>query len=109
MAVQSTRWINGFGFTEGPRWHDGQLWFSDFGDGLVRRVDADGHATEMARVSGRPSGLGWLPDDTLLVVSMNDRAVLRVREGAATQHADLSGFAEFSCNDMVVDAKGNAY
>ncbi|HKP59560.1 MAG TPA: SMP-30/gluconolactonase/LRE family protein [Polyangiales bacterium] len=107
--MNSRHWIGGLGFAEGPRWHRGKLWFSDFGDGLVRAVDAQGQVSEVVRVSARPSGLGWLPDDTLLVVSMGDRRLLRARDGGTTLHADLSRFADFSCNDMVVDTRGNAY
>jgi sugar lactone lactonase YvrE len=107
--MHSKRWIGGLGFPEGPRWHRGRLWFSDFGACVVRAVDLHGHVTEVLQVSARPSGLGWLPDDTLLVVAMNDRRVLRVGEGAAVEHADLSGLADFACNDMVVDSRGNAY
>lgn len=107
--MQSRHWLGNFGFAEGPRWHDGALWFSDFGDCVVRCVDERGQISEVVRVNARPSGLGWLPDGTLLVVSMADRRVLRVREGGAVEHADLSRFADFSCNDMVVDRQGNAY
>jgi sugar lactone lactonase YvrE len=107
--MHSESWIGDLGFPEGPRWHDGQLWFSDFGDRLVRSVDASGRMSEVVRVSTRPSGLGWSPDGTLLVVSMGDRRLLRVQQGRVVGHVDLSAFAEFSCNDMVVDARGNAY
>ncbi len=107
--MHSKRWIGNLGFPEGPRWHDGRLWFSDFGDCLVRAVDAQGQIAEVARVSARPSGLGWLPDGTLLIVSMNDRRVLRVGASGTVEHADLSRFADFPCNDMVVDSRGNAY
>jgi sugar lactone lactonase YvrE len=107
--MHSQPWIGDLGFPEGPRWHDGRLWFSDFGDCVVRSVDVGGRITEAAQVSARPSGLGWAPDGSLLVVSMGDRKVLRFRGGRMVGLADLSGFAEFSCNDMVVDARGNAY
>ena len=58
----------------------------------------------------QPSGLGWLPDGSLLVVSMRDRRVLRrAPDGAVTEHADLSGHRGGHLNDMVVDAPGRAY
>jgi sugar lactone lactonase YvrE len=63
----------------------------------------------VATVSSRPSGLGWLPDGDLLIVSMVDRSVLRHDGEGLSQHADLSGLASFHCNDMVVDAAGRAY
>ncbi len=45
----------------------------------------------------------------MLVVSMNDRRLLRVRDGVQSEHADLTEIAGGPCNDMVVDAKGRAY
>ncbi len=59
---------------------------------------------------GQPSGLGWLPDGRLLVVSMSDHTVLRREpDGELAVHADLSGYATGHLNDMVVDADGRAY
>jgi sugar lactone lactonase YvrE len=103
------RLIGGLGFPEGPRWHDGQLWFSDFGDRVVRAVGLDGTVREIVRVDARPSGLGWLPDGSLLVVSMTDQRLLRTTSSGVAMHADLSSFTRSACNDMVVDADGNAY
>lgn len=100
---------DGLHFGEGPRWHDGKLWFSDFYDHAVKTVDTKGNVATMLEVIGQPSGLGWLPDGNLLVVSMLDRQVLRLDDGQLVVHADLSEIAEFHCNDMVVDAVGRAY
>jgi sugar lactone lactonase YvrE len=75
----------------------------------VIAVDADGHAETVAEVENQPSGLGWLPDGRLLVISMIDRRVLKLDNSGLTEHADLSGIAEWHCNDMVVDAAGRAY
>lgn len=99
----------GLHFGEGPRWHDGKLWFSDFYDHAVQTVDATGRVETVVTVAGQPSGLGWLPNGDLLVVSMLDRRVLGFDGRDLVQHADLSGLAEFHCNDMVVDATGRAY
>jgi hypothetical protein len=43
--VNSERWIEKLGFAEGPRWHGGRLWFSDFGDCVVRAADVNGEVT----------------------------------------------------------------
>jgi sugar lactone lactonase YvrE len=99
----------GLCFPEGPRWHNGQLWFSDMHDFAVKTVDLRGRVERKFEVPGRPSGLGWMPDGTLLVVSMTDRQVLRVDHDRLVVHADLSDIATFHCNDMVVDAAGRAY
>ena len=64
-------------FPEGPRWHDGKLWFSDMQGLYVMTVDMDGNAEKIVEVQCCPSGLGWLPDGRLLVVSMMDRRLLR--------------------------------
>jgi len=107
--MERTRLIGGLGFAEGPRWHEGRLWFSDFGARVVRAVDLDGNVEIIAEVPNSPSGLGWMPDGSLLVVSMNDQKLLRVTASGTSQHADLAPYTQFPCNDMVVDARGNAY
>jgi sugar lactone lactonase YvrE len=99
----------GLCFGEGPRWHAGELWFSDMYDHAVKSVDLDGRVTVRVAVEGQSSGLGWLPGGDLLVVSMVDRQLLRWTGERLEHHADLSGVATFHCNDMVVDAVGRAY
>lgn len=103
--------IDGLDFGEGPRWHDGRLWYSDFYQHKVSAVDAAGTIETIVEFPGdaQPSGLGWMPDGSLLIVSMVDQRVMRWADGELTEHADLSHIAGFHCNDMVVDAKGNAY
>lgn len=102
--------LDGLCFAEGPRWHDGRLWFSDMHDLHVLAFDPATEETEVVvEVPGQPSGLGWRPDGTLLVVSMTDRRLLAVRDGATEEVADLSDLAPFHCNDMVVDGKGRAW
>ncbi len=97
-------------FPEGPRWHEGRLWFSDQHDKRVVAMTADGVAETIVEVPQQPSGLGWLTDGRLLVVSMLDRKVLRREpDGALVVHADLSALAPGACNDMVVGATGRAY
>jgi sugar lactone lactonase YvrE len=75
----------------------------------VLAVDDDGHVEEIVRVEAMPSGLGWLPDGSLLVVSMQDRRVLRALDGELEVHADLSELCDWHANDMVVAADGCAY
>jgi sugar lactone lactonase YvrE len=100
----------GFSFLEGPRWHDGRVWLADFYTHRVVAVTPAGEVTTMAELADQPSGLGWLPDGRLLVVSMHDRRVLRQEaDGELSVHADLAGEGAGPLNDMVVDAAGNAY
>lgn len=108
MAI-AERLASGLYFGEGPRWHEDALWFSDFFDHAVKTVDLDGRIRTQLTIDDRPSGLGWLPDGRMLVVSMTQRKLLRVEGDIVEVHADLSGIATFHCNDMVVDAVGRAY
>jgi len=105
--VQSV--VKGLAFAEAPRWYGGKLWFSDMYTHTVHCMAPDGQLTTVAKVPGRPSGLGWLPDGRLLVVSMADRKLLRLEPEGLVEHADLSQLACFDCNDMVVDRQGRAY
>lgn len=107
--MQTDILIDGLCFGEGPRWHDGALWLSDMHARQVLRVDADGSAEVVCEVANWPSGLGWLPNGDLLVVSMTDRRVLRFDGTTLHTHADLSQLAAFHCNDMVVNGSGRAY
>ena len=99
----------GLSFGEGPRWHEDRLWVSDFHTHRVLAIDDAGGAETIVEVPNRPSGLGWLPDGRLLVVSMTDRKLMRLDPGGLTEHADLGGIATGDCNDMVVDPDGRAY
>jgi sugar lactone lactonase YvrE len=99
----------GLYFGEGPRWHEGRLWFSDFYDHAVKSMDETGAIRIELQIDDHPSGLGWLPDGRMLVVSMNQRRVLRVEGNEVRVHADLSAVAAYRANDMVVDAQGRAY
>jgi len=103
--------VDGIDFGEGPRWHDGRLWYSDFHQHCVYAVASDGSREAMIQTGEeRPSGLGWLPDGDLLLVAMTARQVWRVAsDGETTVHADLSHLATWHCNDMVVAADGTAY
>lgn len=102
--------LDGLIFPEGPRWHRGKLFFSDMHAHKVRTVDLKGHAEEVCEVAAWPSGLGWLPNGKLLIVSMTDRKLLVLeKSGELKTHADISNLASFHCNDMVVDGKGRAY
>jgi sugar lactone lactonase YvrE len=102
--------MDGGTFFEGPRWHDGRWWVSDFYSHRVLSIDVDGRAETVMTVEERPSGLGFMPDGSLLVVSMRDRRVLRrAADGAVTVHADVSALCPGHLNDMVVDRHGRAY
>ena len=110
MPTTTTELLGGLGFPEGPRWHDGRLWFSDFHDRVVRAVTPDGTAETVLRLDDSPSGLGWTPQGELLVVAMERRELLRAdAAGGVRRVADLAGLTRVRANDMVVDAAGGAY
>ncbi|QKG70485.1 SMP-30/gluconolactonase/LRE family protein [Erythrobacter mangrovi] len=113
MARTQRLVADGIHFAEGPRWHDGRLWFSDFYAHRIYSVsEAGGDLRVELQLDGdeQSSGLGWMPDGSLLFVKMQAQELWRRRpDGRTERHADLSGIATFWCNDMVVDAEGRAY
>lgn len=101
----------GGAFFEGPRWHEGRWWVSDFYRYGVYAYGTDGSEEQILTVERAPSGLGWLPDGSLLVVSMKDHRLLRRDDetGEVEVVADMSEHCGGVANDMVVDAVGRAY
>src|SRR5216684_3976953 len=84
--------LGGLMFPEGPRWHDGKLWFSDMHAHKVMTVDLNGRAEAVCEVPAWPSGLGWLPDGRMLIVSMTDRKLLRLDTDGLKTHAYVGNF-----------------
>jgi sugar lactone lactonase YvrE len=83
---------------------------SDFYRQAVYTVTAEGAEDLVIEVEHQPSGLGWMPDGSLLIVSMkNQRLLKRDRAGNVDIHAELSAFTDSPLNDMVVDARGRAW
>lgn len=102
--------LAGGAFFEGPRWRDGRWWVSDMFGHRVLTVDPTGRTEDVMAVEAQPSGLGWMPDGSLLVVSMKDQQVLRrSTTGEVTVHANISALCRGWANDMVVDLTGRAY
>lgn len=103
--------LDGGHFYEGARWHDGHFWVSDLYAGQVLRITPDGTTTVVVQMDDdQPSGLGWLPDGSLLVIGMKQRKLWRVVAGQApVLHADLVPHTGGYANDMVVDRQGRAY
>jgi sugar lactone lactonase YvrE len=102
--------IDGLCFGEGPRFREGALWLSDMHAQEVLKVSIDGHRdTIVSLADDQPSGLGWLPNGDLLIVSMSKKQLLRFNGKNLEVHADLSQHASGICNDMVVDRAGRAY
>jgi sugar lactone lactonase YvrE len=102
--------LEGLGYGESPRWHDGRLWLANWGTGDVLAVDPAGRTEVMATVPVTlPYSIDWLPDGRLLVVSGPEARLLRQEpDGRLVTHADLSAFDEYA-NEIVVDGRGNIY
>ncbi|HEY8717199.1 SMP-30/gluconolactonase/LRE family protein [Pengzhenrongella sp.] len=102
--------LEGVVFGESPRWHDGRLWFSDWGAHQVIVLGTDGSHEVVATVPSFPMCIDFLPDGRLLVVDSAQRRILRREpDGSLVPHADLSEVSEKPWNDIVVDDRGNAY
>ena len=109
IELKTNLLLDGLVFPESPRWHDDRLWFSDMYACQVMSVGNDGVARIEAGVEHQPSGLGWLPDGRMLVVSMHDCRLLRHDPQGLSVVAELGDMADYHCNDMVVDRLGRAY
>lgn len=103
--------MEGIVFGESPRWHDGRLWFSDWGAHQVIALDVHGRSeVAVATVPSFPMCIDFLPDGRLLVVDSAQRRLLRREpDGSLVRHADLSQVSDKPWNDIVVDDLGNAY
>ena len=102
--------MEGIVFGESPRWHDGRVWFSDWGAHEVIALDPGGGHEVVVSVASFPMCIDFLPDGRLLVVDSARRRMLRREsDGSLVQHADLSVVSDKPWNDIVADDWGNAY
>lgn len=103
--------MSGLAMGESPRWHEGRLWFSDWGAQEIVAVDLDGKSEVVVRVPfALPFCIDWLPDGRLLIVAGREgRVVRREPDGSLVTHADLTGLSKNAWNEIVVDGWGNAY
>jgi len=89
--------LTGIALGESPRWHDGRLWFADWGAQEIVAVDLSGRAEVIVKVQfpSFPMCFDWLPDGRLLIVSSRDgRLLRREADGSLVTHADLSGLVK---------------
>jgi sugar lactone lactonase YvrE len=111
-AAEAQPLLSGIAFGESPRWHDGRLWFSDWGAQKVVAVDLEGDSEVIVTVDfpSFPMCIDFLPDGRLLVVSGRAGQLLcREADGSLRTHADLSSLSGYGWNDIVVDGRGNVY
>jgi sugar lactone lactonase YvrE len=106
--------LTGLAFGESPRWHDGRLWFADWGAQEIIAVDLEGKSEVIVKVRfpSFPMCFDWLPDGQLLLVSSRNGLLLRMEpSGELVTHADLSSLSKkgIPWNEIVIDGRGNAY
>lgn len=102
--------MTGLALGESPRWHDDRLWVCDWVAGELIAADPGGASEVVLRMPSFPFCIDWLPDGRLLVVSGREARVLRLEPGGElVTHADLSAISDKPWNEIVVDARGNAY
>jgi sugar lactone lactonase YvrE len=100
--------LDGLAMPESPRWHDGRLWFSNWGTGQIIAVDLDGNSSV---VGTGADGLGWatnwLPDGRMLITGPE---LIRVEpDGSRVPHADLGHISRYPWSEITVDGRGNVY
>ncbi|RUX48994.1 gluconolactonase [Mesorhizobium sp. M4A.F.Ca.ET.050.02.1.1] len=98
-----------FMFLEAPKWHQGLLWVSDVFDHKVYALSAEGQCLRVVDVANRPSGLGFLSDGTLIIVSAKDCRLLRLDGDRLSEYADLSNHAAGWLNDFAIDPDDRIY
>jgi sugar lactone lactonase YvrE len=107
-TLEAKTLLTGLVIGESARWHDGRLWFANWGAEEIVAVDLEGHAEVVAK---GPPGLGWsidwLPDGTLLVTGHGLNRI--APDGSMVPHADLSPVGVKGFNEIVVDGRGNVY
>jgi sugar lactone lactonase YvrE len=110
VCLYMTVVMEGISFGESPRWHDGRLWVSDWGAHQVIALDPAGGHEVVISVPSFPMCIDFLPGGRLLVVDSAQRRLLRREpDGSMATHADLAAISQKPWNDIVVDARGNAY
>ena len=100
--------LTGLVVGESPRWHEGRLWFSNWGAQEIIAVDRDGTSEVIAHGPRRAGySIDWLPDGRLLVTG--EQLLRREADGSLVTHADLSGLSPVGWNEIVVDGRGHIY
>lgn len=109
-TLSPTVLIGGRALVESPRWHDGRLWFADWGAGEILALGPDGAAEVKVRAPAPPLSFDFLPDGALVVVQAREGRLLRQEpDGTLAVYAELAPLAEGLWNEIVVDGRGNAY
>ena len=99
--------LDGLAMPESPRWHDGRLWFSNWGAQEIVSVDLDGNSEVFPGPDGAGWAVNWLPDDRMLITGSE---LIRVEpDGTRVRHADLGRLSSYPWSELTVDGRGNVY
>ncbi|MBV1879828.1 MAG: SMP-30/gluconolactonase/LRE family protein [Pseudomonadales bacterium] len=110
IELTTQPFVDDFVFLEGPRWHDGKLWVSDMYAGTVYTITPEGDRKAVVKLPKRPSGINFMPDGAVVIVSMGDRKLMQLEaDGSTSVYADLSDNLAYDINDCVCAANGNIY
>jgi sugar lactone lactonase YvrE len=105
--------LTGLAMGESARWHDGRFWCSDWVAGEILAADLDGTSEVVARSTSFPFCFDWLPDGTMIVTSGSGLERLEPggsgEIGALVPHLDMTHLIDRGWNEVIVDARGNAY
>jgi sugar lactone lactonase YvrE len=103
--------LTGLVVGESPRWHEGRLWFANWGAQEIVAADLQGNREVIAHnPTAFPRAgysIDWLPDGRLLVTGQD--LLRREADGSLVIHADLSGLSRYGWNEIVVDGRGDIY
>jgi sugar lactone lactonase YvrE len=109
MKMNPTILADNLKFPESPRWYKDKLWFCDYSTNKVMKVDLGGNVETVLERDDLPTAIDFTPDGKLLVVSSDQRKLLKLENDTLTEVADMSGLVKHPCGDMVVDQQGRAY
>jgi sugar lactone lactonase YvrE len=102
--------MSGITLGESTRWHDGAIWFADWGPGEIVRVGPGGEREVMAHAPAPPLSFDFLPGGDLVVVHSREGRLMRQGAGGALATLAVFGhLADGPWNEIVVDGRGNAY
>ena len=102
--------MEGVVFGESPRWHDGRLWFSDWGANQVLALGTDGSPRGGGDRHIVPDVHRLPPGRATAGPGLRAAAVAALWAGGSpVTHADLSAVSAKPWNDTVVDDQGNAH
>jgi sugar lactone lactonase YvrE len=107
--MKTTVLVDNLKFPEGPRWHEGKLWFSDYSTNQIMNVNLNGNVQTVVEVPDLPTAHDWAPDGRMLIVSANARRLLSLEDGELAEVADMSELVSYACGELVIDRRGRAY